>query len=138
EPMRRGSLLATNIALFCLLIMLIIGEGGGFLSTESSFRSHILPAQATDVARNLLETQATNTTIANSQSTATASAMTPQQIYTWATSGPPVINDPLDDPDNTSWYEQVTKERSCIIQNNSYHITASGPGDAFCFAPGSF
>jgi len=138
EPVRRRGLLVTNIVLLCILILLIVGEGSGFLSAEASFRSNVLPAQATDVARNLLATQAQNTAIANTQATATATAMTPQQIYTWATSGTPVIDDPLDNPENTSWFESTTKEGSCTIQDGAYHMSISEPGSSICFAPGSF
>ena len=107
--------------LVILLALLIIGVSGiGYYSAV--VRPAGFHAQATAVTQNLLTTQAQATTQAYAQATATTAALTPQDIYTRATSGTPVINDPLDVQQGSSWLQIVTSHLSCAFSGGAYHI----------------
>jgi hypothetical protein len=135
---RRQSWALVNLMLFCLLVLLVASESASLFVYEHSFRSNALPIQATRTARNLVTTQAEKTAVANMQATATATAMNPQQLYTWATGGTPVIDDPLDKHEGTAWIEGGVNGASCRIQGAAYHIRMSTQPSYYCFAPGSF
>jgi hypothetical protein len=124
--------------LFCLLVLLVVGESTGLFAYEHNFRSDVLPVQATRTARNLVTTQVEKTAVANRQATATATAMNPQQLYAWATSGTPVIDDPMDKQEETAWIEVISKGASCRIQDAAYHIHVPTSSSFACVAPGSF
>jgi hypothetical protein len=135
---KRRSWVLVNLILFCLLVLLVVGESGGLLTYERNFRSNVLPAEETRTARNLVTTQVEKTAVANMQATATATAMTPQQLYAWATSGTPVIDDPMDKHEGITWIEGSSNGASCRIQGAAYHIHISTQPSYYCFAPGSF
>jgi len=107
--------------LVILLALLIIGISGiGYYAAV--VRPAGFHAQATAVTQNLLNTQAQATAQAYAQATATTAALTPQDIYTRATSGTPVINDPLDVQQGSSWLQIVTSHFSCAFSGGAYHI----------------
>jgi hypothetical protein len=135
---KRQPWLLVNLMLFCLLVLLVVGESTGLLAYEHNFRSNTLPAQATQTARNLVTTQAEKTAIAGTQATATATAMNPQQLYAWATSGTPVIDDPLDKHEGTALIETDIKTSSCRFQGAAYHIHIPISTSLSCTVPGSF
>lgn len=107
--------------LVILLALLIIGISGiGYYAAV--VRPAGFHAQATAVTQNLLNTQAQATAQAYVQATATTAALTPQDTYTRATSGTPVINDPLDIQQGSSWLQIVTSHFSCAFSGGAYHI----------------
>jgi len=72
---------------------------------------------------------------------ATLSAMSPQDLYTFATSGQPVIDDHLDQPQNSQWRDEQKNQgkSSCTFRTVSgttaYHLTVQhGAPPAVCFA----
>src|SRR5215469_9891027 len=104
-----------------LLALLIIGASGiGYYAV--AVRSTEFRAQATAVTRNLLATQTQGTAQAYAQATATTAALTPQEIYTRATSGTPVINDSLDVQGGSSWLQQSSSFFTCTFSGGAYHI----------------
>jgi hypothetical protein len=112
---------ASLTLLVILLALLIIGVSGiGYYAAV--VRPAGFHAQATAVTENLLNTQAQATAQAYAQATATTAALTPQDIYTRATSGTPVINDPLDVQQGSSWLQMVTSHFSCAFSGGAYHI----------------
>jgi hypothetical protein len=135
---KRRSWVLVNLMLFCLLVLLVAGESGGLLVYEHNFRSNVLPAEETRTARNLVTTQVEKTAVANMQATATATAMTPQQLYAWATSGTPVIDDPLDKHEGMALIETDLKKASCRIQDAAYHMRMPTSSTFSCTVPGSF
>ena len=120
--------------LVILLALLIIGASGiGYFA--AAVRPAAFHAQATAVTQNLLTTQAQTTAQAYAQATATTAALTPQDIYTRATSGTPVINDPLDVQQGSSWLQIVTSHFSCAFSGGAYHIRFQEQmGNADCVA----
>jgi len=107
--------------LVILLVLLIIG-GSGIGYYAVAVRPTELQAQATAVTRNLLATQTQGTAQAYAQATATTVALTPQEIYTRATSGTPVINDSLDVQEGSTWLQQSSSLFSCAFSSGAYHV----------------
>jgi len=83
-----------------LLVLLIIG-GSGLTYYARVFFPAQLHAQATATAQIV-------------QADATFTALTPQQIYTYATNGSPVINDPLNNQNKSTW-ENVVKLKASRV-----------------------
>jgi hypothetical protein len=132
------------IALLVVLALLLIG--GGILF---AYVGVIQPNQRHDQATATAQTEsarATGTAQANANATAailaTATSQTVatttaiQAIYTQATSGNPVLNDPLSGQNGNNWNEGTTSgQGSCKFSGNAYHA-ASQQSNYFwaCFA----
>jgi len=116
---RRG--LSVERILLLIIIALAISGVSGVIYYATAVRPANLHVQATSVAQNFL--------------TAQAQSMTPEGIYTQATRGKPVINDPLSNPNNNSW--QNTFE--CTFTGGAYHVTVNQVARSHaCFARGNF
>ena len=125
-------------ALLVLLALLLILGGIGSVVYAVNFRPADLHTQATTVAQNFLTAQAQGTVQAGAYATATVNAMTPQQVYQQATSGTPVIDDPLKDDSGSVWYNYNTSPAfSCGFQASAYHIQASASGSSMCTGYGT-
>src|SRR5438067_805413 len=69
------------------------------------------------------------------QDSATVVALPPQQLYSRATSGTPVIDDPLSSANGSIWYHYNTADNSCAFTGGAYHIKVySQGGNNTCFA----
>lgn len=123
---RRG----LSVVWVCLLItfvFLVLG-GSGLTYYTIVFHPAELNAQATAVVQTLVSSQMNATVQAHTQATATAAVITPQAIYTQATSGNPVINDPMNKPDANSWVNYTGTRNTCTFTGGLYHavVTQSG------------
>lgn len=110
KSQQHGGRVTWIIAISTFLILLIITVGG---LTYYATLAHpaALSAHATAVAQTFLTAQANTTS--------------PQSIYTYATSGKPVIHDPLSDEATSVWYQQTGPQVGCVFQNGAYHIFAT-------------
>lgn len=120
--------------LIILLAMLIFGgsELGYYIAIK---RPAEFQAQATTVTQKLLATQAQGTAQALALATATTAALTPNDIYNRATSGIPVINDPLDSKQGSSWLQLEGSVNSCSFSGGAYHIKiTTNPSSGYCIA----
>jgi 3-keto-disaccharide hydrolase len=123
------------IVLFVVLIVLIFIEGGGLVYYATAFVPHELRIQATAVAR-VVSTEQTQKTI---QASATAAAITPQDIYMKSTSGNPVLTSLTSSEDGSTW-EKVNMNGSvgtCNFTNGAYHIRVPSQGFSICLSKGS-
>lgn len=121
-------------SLIILLLLLIIG-GSGIGYYIAVPRPAEFQAQATAVTQKLLATQAKATAQAYAFATATTAALTPYDIYNRATSGTPVINDPLDSKQGSSWLQLEASGNSCSFSGGAYHIRiTTKPSSGYCFA----
>ncbi len=105
------------VVLLIVLALLLILSGSGFTYYLVFLRPAELNAQATAVVRTFITTQAR-------QATTTALALSPQQLYSEAISGTPVLNDSLSSA-NTSgndWPENSGQVGSCTYAGGAYHI----------------
>lgn len=103
--------------LVILLALLIIGVSGiGYYAV--AVRPAEFQAQATAVTQNILATQTQGT----AQATATTAALTPQDLYTRATSGTAVINDSLDVQEGSSWLQLGSSLYTFAFSGGAYHI----------------
>jgi hypothetical protein len=138
EQKRSSSIPGWMIALIILLSLLLIGEGIGSAIYTVNYRSANLHAQATKVAQNFLGAQVAGTAQSSAHATATANAMTPEQVYQQATSGTPLINDPLKDDSGNVWYHYVTTPpNNCSFRGGAYHVQESISGSYMCIGYGT-
>src|SRR5205085_11498890 len=112
---RRGFSVGVIISLI-LLVLLIIG-GSGLTYYVGVFFPAQLHAQATAAAQT-------------AQADATFIVITPQQIYNYATNGSPVINDPLNNQNRSTWENNET----CTFTGGAYHVSSLSYGD--CLSQG--
>jgi len=118
-PERRG--LSLEMILLLVIIALVITGSSGLIYYAAVARPANLHAQATSVTQDFL--------------TAQAQAMTPEGIYTQATRGRPVINDPLSSPNSSSWQTGF----DCAFSGGTYHVTVHQVArSGICLARGSF
>src|SRR5258708_3996680 len=122
-PVRRFSPLSASL-LVILLVLLVIGGSGLFYFTTVAHPGE-LHSQATAVAQTVLTTQAESTAQVLAQASATTAALTPDQLYTRATSGTPLIDDPLNDPATSNWFNITEARVSCDYVDGVYHIRLS-------------
>ncbi len=102
--------------LLAILAILIIG-GSGLIYDVAVGRPAEFRAQATAIAQTLLTTTS------------------PQGIYTNATSGKPVINDPLSSSSRSSWSETSKAGSKCAFTSGAYHLNTSGNNlETLCFS----
>ena len=116
--------------LLIVLALLVIGEGGGLVYYTTVFYPSKLHAQATAIARTVL-----------AQIHTTSSGTTPQDIYTQATSGSPVINDPLTNQEQSFWGTLTQDDGigGCAFRGGAYHAREADPGKTFhCAASGLY
>lgn len=144
---RRETFPRGRAVMFMVLALILIGGGLGFilLATTNQYQSS-LRSQATTLARQAHTTAAARTAIlstanANIYNTATAQAgvtatLTAQSddatatattlgsVFTQATSGTTVLNDPLsDNTGNNKWDETTnTVAGQCVFTSSSYHV----------------
>jgi hypothetical protein len=137
-PQRPQIFSAMNITLLALIVLFLISGGGGFAYYAQDIHPNEMNAQATTVAQTVLQAQAQNTALAHLQLSATAAALTPQQIYTQATSGTPVINDPLTSTAGNTWYQYGTPSNGCYYSGRAYHLKFARQGAFSCTAFNSF
>lgn len=123
------------IAILIILLVLLIIGGSGLGYYIAVKRPAEFQAQATTVTQKLLATQAQGTAQAHTLATATTAALTPYDIYNKATSGIPVINDPLDSKQGSSWLQREASGNSCSFYGGAYHIRIiTNPPSGYCIA----
>ena len=127
-----------NITLLAFIVLFLIAGGGGLAYYAQVVHPRDMHVQATTVAQAVLQAQVKSTAQASLQLSATAVALTPQQIYTQATSGTPVINDPLTSPAGNTWYQYGTQTNSCYYSSRAYHLRLAEQGSNYCIAYNSF
>ncbi len=137
-PQRPQVFTAMNITLLAVIVLFLMTGGSGLAYYAQVIHPNDLHAQATVVAQTVLEAQGQSTAMANLQLSATAAALTPQQIYTQATSGTPVINDPLTSSKSTTWYQYGTPTNGCFYSGSAYHLKMNRRGSFVCIAFNSF
>jgi hypothetical protein len=137
-PQRLQIFSAVNIMLLTLIVLFLIAGGGGLAYYAQDIHPNEMNAQATTVAQTVLQAQERSTAQADLQLSATAAALTPQQIYTQATSGTPVINDPLTSFKGNTWYQFGTPTDGCYYSNGAYHIKLNRKDSLYCYAFNSF
>ena len=108
-PQRPQVFTAMNITLLAVIVLFLMAGGSGLAYYAQVIHPNDLHAQATVVAQTVLEAQGQSTALANLRLSATAAALTPQQIYTQATSGTPVIDDALINSGGNTWYQYGTR-----------------------------
>lgn len=119
-----------SVVWVCLLItfvFLVLG-GSGLTYYTVVFHPAELNAQATAVVQTLVSSQMSATAQARTQATAIAAVMTPQGIYTQATSGNPVINDPMSAPDANTWVNYTGTPNTCTFTGGAYHAVVTQRG----------
>ncbi len=132
EPQRRGLSRGMMILLIALAVLIIVA-GGGLAYYAAIFRPAELKAQAASTA--IAQTQATARV--NAQKTAQAEAtITALQVpYRKATSGTPLINDPLSSQSGSLWQTRSASAASCGFNSGAYHVKISDPNHFLpCFA----
>ncbi|HEU5227333.1 MAG TPA: protein kinase [Ktedonobacteraceae bacterium] len=137
RPPRNNASLGVTLLLFLLSLFIIVGSGLIYFST--TYQSNLLHAQGTAVAgASIMGTaQASATSKAQVAATAlshinmvTATQTAQQNLYTQATSGLPIISDPLSSPDDFGWYNAQrfdSEERNtgnCKFINGAYRSEA--------------
>ena len=112
----RGATPLARALLLAILAILIIG-GSGLIYSVAVGRPAEFRAQATAIVQTLLTTTS------------------PQGIYTNATSGKPVINDPLSSSSRSSWSETSKAGSKCTFTSGAYHLNSSGNNlETLCFS----
>lgn len=138
EQKRSQSIPGWMTALIILLALLLIIEGIGSVIYATNYRPTDLRAQATAVAQNFLTAQVNSTAQASAHATATANAMTPEQVYQQATSGTPIIDDPLKDDSGNVWYHIDGKHKDlCNFHAGAYHVQIPATGSGVCIGYGT-
>lgn len=157
-PARRRGPSPLIITLVIVLALLLIG-GGSLLVYATVLQPNQMHAQATATAVSQLtgtaqanataNAQTTGTAVAQANATATviaqgtqqaaATATALQNIYTSATSGAPVLNDPLIQQDNNNWeVDSKNGGGGCAFTGGAYHATMPQAGFfASCYAQSS-
>src|SRR5712691_385168 len=148
---RRRRSMGVTVGLIVLALLLI--GGGGLVYYATVFQPNQLHAQATGtaqaqttgtaqaqgtgtaqiVATSTAQTRATATVQAQAQITATAqtqaTATAFQNIYTQATSGSPVLSDPMIGQDANNWdVGSASNGASCGFTGGAYHATEPQKG----------
>lgn len=137
-PQQPRSFSAVTLMLLIILVLLLLIGGSGLIYYATAIHPGELNIQATAVAKAVLTDQARGTAEANARANATVTALTPQQLYTRATAGTPVIDDPLSSPNGSIWYHYNTSNNSCAFLGGAYHIKIFlQGGNNTCFAVNS-
>ena len=130
----RSSLGGTTILLI-ILAFLVMASGIGLIYYSAVYRPDQLYAQATATAQTVRTAQAQASGAANAQSTGTAQAFANataqamatttalQNIYNQATSGAPILNDPLNGNNIYHWdVGNASLGGSCGFKAGAYHV----------------
>ena len=158
RPQRRRGLSTGRLILFIVLALLIIG-GSGLILYTTVIQPEQFHAQATATAQanvtgtaqsqatETAQAAATATTEAHATATAQAQATAQvlataaalQSIYTQATSGSPVLTDPLTQQDANNWeVDDKTGGGGCAFTGGSFHASMPQKGFfASCYAQNS-
>jgi hypothetical protein len=134
----RSAISTGTIVALTFLILLLVIEGSGFAYYGAIVRSTDLHTQATSVARTFLTAQAQSTAFVQTQATATAAAMTPDELYKQTTSGTPVIDDPLTVPGASVFYQYGNSANGCSFKGGAYHLSLQQLPGAYCIGLGTF
>lgn len=105
----------TGLLLLAIALLIVMGAGTALYATI--FHPVELNAYATAVAQGVLSTQA--------NTTATATANSPQNIYNLVTGKNPSFTDPLDGQHSGLWGKYSNGRSSCAFANGAYHIQIS-------------
>jgi hypothetical protein len=157
-PTRRRGPSPLIITLVIVLALVLIG-GGSLLAYTTVIQPNQIHAQATATAVSQLTSTAQTNATANAQTTGTAvaqanatatviaqgtqqanaTATALQNIYTSATSGAPILNDPLTQQDNNNWeVDSKNGGGGCAFTGEAYHATMPQTGFfAPCYAQSS-
>lgn len=121
-PVQGKKLSVVGVFLLLSIVALVIVMGSGITYYATVTFPHEQHIQKTAITTSLIATQAKSTAQAHLQASATASAMTPEQIYAQATSGIPVINDSLTGIENGIWYPLYSSPNGCYYSAGAYHL----------------
>ena len=113
QPQHRRLSPIGRIIVLIGLVLLVIAGSFGLAYYTTVFRPAQLRIEATATAQTLL----------TMQPMATAQAL--QNIYTKATSGSPVLNDPLSQNGPNDWNGSATQNGSCAFTGRALHVVAS-------------
>jgi hypothetical protein len=145
---RRG--LSTGMTILLVILAVLLIGGSGFAYYVGVYQPNKVHSDATATADTHAtatgqvnatftaqaqatgQVQANQTATARAQASATVAAF--QSIYTQATSGNPILNDPLTRQDANSW----DQGNNCFFTNNAYHVKETDKGFFFyCIAESS-
>jgi hypothetical protein len=118
EPQRGLSL--EKILLLIIIALVVIGGSGLIYYTAAAHPAN-LHAQATRVAQDFMTVQ--------------AQSMSPEGIYTQATSGKPVIDDSLSNPARSTWQNTSS---ICTFTQGALHIIGQANFSYFCHSSRQF
>jgi hypothetical protein len=134
-PQKPRRFSVVTVMLFILLILLLVIGGSGLIYFATVIHPGELQIQATAVAKTVLTKQVQSTAQANVRAMTNVTGLSPQQLYTRATGGTPVIDDPLTSPNGSIWYHYNSAVNSCAFLGGAYHIKISQQGgNNTCFA----
>jgi serine/threonine protein kinase len=113
--------LTPRVWLLTAVALLVVLASTGLYLLLGVHPGHSLAASTTTRATVTATTQASTATPSLSMATATAA----QQLYSQATSGKPILNDPLANNSSNQWEEipTVTQGGTCAFMNGAYHVT---------------
>src|SRR6266567_6951842 len=110
-----------GLALLLIILALLLIVGGGLIYAIAVLRS----------TQGTAGVQATATAIAHAHAPGTATATALQNIYMQATSGTPVLDDPLSHQDSHNWDQSA----NCAFVGGTYHASSSETDNFFTCAP---
>jgi len=112
---------SASLALLLIILALLLIVGGGLIYAVAALRSN----------QRTAGTQATATAIAQAHAPGTATATALQNIYIQATSGTPVLDDPLSHQDSHNWDESA----NCAFAGGMYHASSSMTDNFYTCTP---
>jgi len=131
QTQRRRGPAAGIIALLLVLVLVVIGG-----SILLYYASVIHPAQLNTQATATAQTVATTIVQNRVNATATATALTPQDLYTLVTAKAPTLNDPLNGQGSTHW-QNFGNTGQCTFNSGALHATSTQQAGALCLYQGS-
>ena len=140
-PIQKSDLSSQTLFVI-LLVTLLIVEGLGLLSYQFLFLPSALHNQTQQVTQSFLASQAQAAQLARTRVTAMANGMLPAQLYTKATSGTPLIDDPLTQAGGSVWYNYAFNNNSangeCAFSNDVYHLRLHTGKGGICAGANTF
>ena len=122
------------------LLLLLLSSGGIYYAGVYHPNQERVEATSTAVGRITGTAQAQKNAIASAGAQATsaaiATATTAQTLYNQATSGTPVITDPLSTPDNYGWQHFSDQNGACNFVGGAYQVRVQGHSYNPCMAAG--
>jgi Flp pilus assembly protein TadG len=142
QPQKRRGISAGLTVLIVVLVLAIIAGGSGLVYYAAVVRPAQMNAQATTTAQqatttaqNTVATRTAAVQQANAQATATANALTPQDLLTQVTSGTPTLSDSLSSTSSNGWQSFGSGFGSCTYGGGALHLKATpGVQGSFCAA----